>query len=178
MALTPKQNQFVAEYTVDFNATAAAIRAGYSEKTAGQVAHKMLQSPQIQKAVKEAISARERRTQITGDRVLKELARVAFSDAGDYARVVDIQPKKKGGTPIQTVVLTPTEELSADQRAAVSGIKEGKFGIEVSTYDKVKALELLGKHLGLFTEKISIAAIDPETVKEVEALIHDAEAGD
>lgn len=178
MALTPKQNQFVAEYTVDFNATAAAIRAGYSEKTAGQTAHKMLQSPQIQEAVKEAISAREARTQITGDRVLKELARIAFSDAGDYAKVVSIPPKKTGGIPIQAVALTPTAELTADQRAAIASIEETQAGIKVRTHDKVKALELLGKNLGLFTEKIAIAAIDPETVKEVEALIHDAEAGD
>lgn len=178
MALTPKQNQFVAEYTVDFNASAAAIRAGYGEKTAGQVAHKLLRSPQIQEAVKEAISARERRTQITGDRVLAELARIAFSDASDYVKVKQPGPAKKNGIPLQFLVLTPTEELTADQKAAIASVEETKAGIKVRTHDKVKALELLGKHLGLFTDKIAISAIDPETVKEVETLIHDTEAGD
>lgn len=176
MALTPKQNQFVAEYTVDFNATAAAIRAGYSEKTAGQTAHKLLQFPQIQAAISEAITARERRTQITGDRVLAEIAKIAFSDASDYAQVKQLAPKKKGGIPLQVVALTPTEELTADQKAAIASIEETQAGIRVRTHDKVKALELLGKHLGIFTEKIAIAAIDPAVVKEVEELIHDTEA--
>ncbi len=177
MALTPKQNQFVLEYTVDFNATAAATRAGYSEKTAAQAGHNLLQRDEIQVAIKDAIAAREKRTQITGDRVIQELARIAFADVGDYVQVVAIPPKKTGGVPIQAVALTPTEKLNAEQRAAIASIEETQAGIKLRLHDKVKALELIGKNLGLFTEKIAIAAIDPETVKEVEALIHDTEAG-
>lgn len=178
MALAPKQNQFVAEYLVDLNVTQAAIRAGYSKKTAAQQGHKLMQMQEIEAAIQEARANREARTQITSDKILRELARIAFSDASDYAKVVCMGSPKKAGIPMQGVRLTPTEELSVDQRAAIASIEETQTGIKVRTHDKVKALELLGKHLGLFTEKISIAAIDPAIVKEVEALIHDAEAGD
>ena len=80
MALSSKQNQFAAEYTVDFNATAAAIRAGYSEKTAAQAGHNLLQKPEILKAVEEIMADRQKRTLITGDKVLKEIARIARSE--------------------------------------------------------------------------------------------------
>lgn len=178
MALSPKQNRFVAEYLVDLNATSAAIRAGYSEKTAAQIGYKLFQKPEIQDALQEARAAQEARTQITSDKILRELARIAFSDASDYVKVVQMDQEKEGGVPMGAVMFTPTENLSADQRAALAYIEETQAGIKVRTHDKVKALELLGKHLGIFTEKVAIAAIDPETVKEVEALIHDAEAGD
>lgn len=178
MALSPKQNQFVSEYLVDLNATKAALRAGYSEKTAAQIGYKLLQRPDVQEAIQDARNAQEVRTQITSDKVLRELARIAFADASDYVKVVTLSPKKTVGVPLGAVVLTPTEKLTADQKAAIASIEETQAGIRVRTHDKVKALELLGKHLGIFTEKITIAAIDPETVKEVEALIHDAEAGD
>lgn len=175
--MTPKQERFVAEYLVDLNATAAAIRAGYEERSAAQRGYKLLRDPEVQKAIQEAQANRAARTQITGDRILRELARIAFADASDYAKVVCMGSAKKAGIPMQGVRLTPTEELSSDQRAAIASIEETQTGIKVRTHDKVKALELLGKHQGLFTEKISIAAIDPETVKEVETMIHDAAAG-
>lgn len=171
MALTPKQNRFVSEYLVDLNATKAAIRAGYAEKTAAQIAYNLLRRGDVQEALQEARDVQEKRTNITSDRILRELARIAFADASDYAKVVS-------NGQLQAVELTPTEDLSLDQRAALASIEETQFGIKVRTHDKVKALELLGKHLGIFTEKISIAAIDPETVKEVEAMIHDTEASD
>lgn len=138
MALTPKQERFVAEYLVDLNATAAAIRAGYKEKTASQIGHNLLQKPAIELAVQEAQAAREKRTKITGDQVVSELAKIAFAKADDYYN---------------------------------------DYGLELKTSDKTKALELLGKHFGTFIEKISIAAIDPETVKEVEAMVLDKETG-
>lgn len=175
--MTLKQKQFVLEYLVDLNVTQAAIRAGYSEKTAAQQGHNLMQMPEIEAAIQEAQANRAARTQITGDRILRELARIAFADAGDYAQVVSMGSAKKAGIPVQGVRLTPTAELSVDQRAAIASIEETQAGIKVRTHDKVKALELLGKHQGLFTEKITIAAIDPETVKEVEAMIHDTAAG-
>lgn len=177
MALSPKQNQFAAEYTVDFNATAAAIRAGYSEKTAAQVGHNLLQKPEIMGAVAEILSDRQKRTLITGDKVLKEIARIAFADVSDYAQVVAMPTKKKGGPAIAAVALTPTSQLTPDQKAAIAVIEETQAGIKVRTHDKVKALELLCKHLGLLTEKVSISGITPEQVKEVEALVHDTATG-
>lgn len=171
MALSPKQQRFAAEYTVDFNATAAAIRAGYSKKTAAQQGYNLLQMREIQEAIKGEFDGRQKRTHIDGDMVVGELAKIAFANGADFAKVV-----KEGSFP--SIDAVPTDQLSKDKQAAIAGYKTTQYGVEIKLHDKVKALELLGKHLGLFTEKISIAAIDPETVKEVEALIHDAEAGD
>lgn len=138
--LTEKQKRFVAEYLVDLNATQAAIRAGYSERTADRIGPELLGKTCVSAEIQRAIQARQKRTEITQDMVLRELAAIGFAKASDYAQVT-----ASGG-----VRITPTEELSDVQRRALSGIKEGKFGVEVSSYDKVKALELLGKHLGMF----------------------------
>lgn len=163
MALTERQARFVAEYLVDLNATEAAKRAGYSEKTAYSIGFENLRKPEIQGAIQAAMAQREKRTAITQDRVLQELARVAFANGTDFARVVvreepvycadeegEIQRVMKR---IQTVEIVDTDRVDPEKRAAIAGIKEGKHGIEVSSYDKVKALELLGKHLGMFEQK-------------------------
>jgi len=84
--LTPKQQRFVEEYLIDLNATQAAIRAGYSKKTAGRIASQNLSKLDIQMAISEAIQKRSERTQITADRVLQEYALIAFSNMGDYIR--------------------------------------------------------------------------------------------
>lgn len=161
--LTEKQARFVAEYLVDLNATEAAKRAGYSEKTAYSIGFENLKKPEIQEAIQQAKDARAERTGITQDRVLQELARVAFASGTDFARVVsedipvttvdDEGNLQKTIRRIQRVELVDTDRVDPEKRAAIAGIKEGKHGIEVSSYDKVKALELLGKHLGLFDGK-------------------------
>lgn len=160
MALTEKQARFVAEYLVDLNATEAAIKAGYSEKTAYSIGFENLRKPEIAAAIQQAMDERQKRTQITQDRVLAELAKVAFANGSDFARVVrrevpmtivDEEGKLQTTTKIQQVVeVMDTSTISPEKRAAISHIKEGKHGIEVGSYDKVRALELLGKHLGMF----------------------------
>ena len=82
--LTSKQLRFVNEYLVDLNATQAAIRAGYSERTVVVQASRLLTNVNVQQAVALAILKRSERTEITQDRVLEELARVAFADIGEY----------------------------------------------------------------------------------------------
>ncbi len=139
--LTKKQERFVAEYLIDLNATQAAIRAGYSQKTADRIGPELLGKTCVSEAIQKAMREREKRTEITQDSVLHELALIAFTDRSAFARV-------SGGGRI--VELTDTEDLSAEQRAVLAGVEETKYGIKVSTYDKVRALELLGKHLGLF----------------------------
>ena len=93
MALSEKQQRFVAEYTVDFNATAAAIRAGYSEKTAAQMGYKLLKTQEIQEAVQQEFANRQDRTHITGDQVVAELAKIALSRVDDYYRDYGIEIK-------------------------------------------------------------------------------------
>lgn len=80
MALTPKQKRFVDEYLIDLNATQAAIRAGYSKRTAEWIGPQLLGKTHVSEAVTERMRARELRTEITQDRVLQELAKIAFSD--------------------------------------------------------------------------------------------------
>ncbi|MBO4938891.1 MAG: terminase small subunit [Oscillospiraceae bacterium] len=163
MALTEKQARFVAEYLVDLNATQAAIRAGYSEKTAYSIGQRLLKNVEIQKATQKAMEDRQHRTEITQDMVLQELARVAFANGTDFARIVSTPTPTtvvddEGYTqqvmqPVQRVELIDTERVDPEKRAAIAGIKEGKFGIEIKSYDKVRALELLGQHLGLFDSR-------------------------
>lgn len=166
--LTPKQKAFVQEYLVDLNATQAAIRAGYSQKTAYRTGADNLIKPQIQNALNEAMKNREIRTEITQDKVLKELAKVAFSNGADFAQVKTEKRKKQiwndstqeydeKEVEEQFVELFDTDKLPADKKAAISGIKEGKYGIEVSSCDKVRALELIGKHLGMFKDKVELS---------------------
>ena len=81
--MTAKQDRFVEEYLVDLNATQAALRAGYSEKTAMVIGSENLKKPEINKAVADALNARRLRTEVTQDRVLEELALVAFADMPD-----------------------------------------------------------------------------------------------
>ena len=90
---------------------------------------------------------RSERTGITADRVVQELALVAFAVYTDYVRVVS------NGQGYQTVQLIDTEQLTKAQRAAISGIRETKYGIEVNSYDKLRAMELLGRHLGIFQKE-------------------------
>lgn len=154
--LTDKQKRFVAEYLVDLNATQAAKRAGYKDPNIGR---QLITKNNVSAAIQKAMSNRETRTEITQDKVLEELARVAFANGTDFARVVS-----KNG--FQAVELVNTEDVPTEKRSAIAGIKEGKYGIEVSSYDKVRALELLGRHLGLFDGK-------GQTKNEVHPLVSD-----
>lgn len=138
---------------MDLNITAAALRAGYSERTAAQVGYQLMQKPAVQEAIHQAMEDRAKRTGVTQDKVVAELAKIAFSSGADCARVITLKPRYDGQPrqpAVQVVEMTDTDSLNDDQRAAISCIEETKFGIKVSTYDKVRALELLGRHLGMF----------------------------
>lgn len=139
--LTPKQKRFVAEYLVDLNATQAAGRAGYKDPNIGR---QLITKNNVAEAIRKAMADREERTGVTQDWVVQELYKIAHADRGGIAKVV-------GGV---RVVLTDTDELDDEQRAALVGVEATKFGIKVTTCDKLKALELLGRHLGMFTDKV------------------------
>ena len=85
--MTAKQERFVQEYLVDLNATQAALRAGYSEKTARSIGAENLSKPDIEKAIADALEARRLRTEITQDRVLEELAAIAFAPLPEVREV-------------------------------------------------------------------------------------------
>lgn len=166
--LTEKQKRFCDEYLIDLNATRAYKAAGYSvrsDNAAGVEGHKLLRNPKIDSYLKQKMKEREKRTEVTQDKVLKELAKIGFANAADYAKVVEKEYIEKitddNGNVIgqetktyKAVEIEPTDRLDTDKQAAIAGIKEGRNGIEVKLNDKVKALELIGRHLGMFTEKV------------------------
>lgn len=138
--LNDRQERFVDEYLVDLNATAAAKRAGYSEKTARSQGQRLLTNVDIQAAIQKRQARLRGKLEITQERVLEELAAIAFANGTDFATI------NRNGL----VRLIPTDDLPEDKKKAVASIKEGQYGTEVKLHDKVKALELLGRHLGVF----------------------------
>ena len=160
MKLTAKQIRFVDEYMVDFNATQAAIRAGYKAKTAHVIGAENLRKPKIAEEIASRQKDLQKRTEISQDRVVKELARIAFADATDYVCVETLTYENEDGTvsPVQIVSPKDTDTLSADQRAAIASIKQGANGVEIKLHDKIKALELLGRHIGMFNDKLEVKA--------------------
>lgn len=160
--LTPKQRRFVDEYLIDLNATQAAIRAGYSPKTANEQGARLLANVSIAKAIQEARDKQQERTEITQDRVLLEYARIAFFDPRKLFRS-DGSPK-------------PVEELDTDTAAALAGLEvreEFEGAGENRTFvgytkkyklaNKLGALDSLAKHLGLFEPKEEDS--EEETIK-------------
>jgi phage terminase small subunit len=146
--LTDKQKLFVQEYLIDLNATQAYIRAGYKNyDSAGVEAGKALKNPKIKAAIDEAMAERSRRTGINQDRVIRELAKMAFVNISD---VVDLD------------TATVNEDASKEDLACIQSvkIKPTEFGTEreIKFYDKKGSLELLGKHLGLFRDKLDVEA--------------------
>lgn len=153
--LTAKQARFVEEYLIDLNATQAAIRAGYSAKTAGSVGHENLNKPEIAEAIAAAQMERSARTEITQDMVLRELAKIGFSDIRKLFA--------PGGG------LVPVADLDDDAAASLSSIeittrkvRGGEDGeleevSKVRLWDKRAALVDIGKHLGMFKEKVELS---------------------
>ncbi len=151
--LTDKQRVFVEEYLTDLNATQAAIRAGYSVKTAEQIGYKLVQKSSVSEAIKKAMAARSRRTGITADRVLNELAKIGFANAAD---IIDF-----GEATVQN-------DACRDDTACIQSIKVKTIPTEdgditereVKLYDKKAALELIGRHLGMFKDRLEVSGID------------------
>lgn len=150
MALTEKQKRFCDEYLIDLNATQAAIRAGYSERTAYRTGADNLKNPQIAGLITKRQVDRSARTEITQDMVLRELAKIGFANVTDFVTI------KRDGEAAK-VEVKPTAEMPREKMGAIAGIKEGANGIEIKLNDKNKALELLGKHLGMFRDKTEIS---------------------
>lgn len=164
--MTAKQQRFCDEYLIDLNATQAAIRAGYSEKTARKIGQENLTKPDIQEYIQKRKADRVERTEVTQDMVLRELAIIAFSNAADYAKVIEKELTQEiegseipvldaEGNPVKYKTVEPilTDDLTEEQKKALAVIKKGRDGFEVKPYDKLRALEMLGRHLGMWDKK-------------------------
>ena len=167
--MTKKQKIFADEYLIDLNATRAykfAYPRVKNDDIAAANASRLLRNAKVAAYISERMQERQKRTEVTQDRVIEELAAIAFARATDFAQIVD-----------GCVVLTDTKELSETQIKAIAGIKEGKFGIELKLNDKEKALELLGRHLGMFKDKLEVSGLESEQSK-LDDLIRQMRGGD
>lgn len=148
--LTEKQKRFVEEYLIDLNATQAAIRAGYSPDSAKEIGSENLTKPNIRTYIDSEIANRSKRTGVNQDRVIRELARIAFVNAKDVINIEEAT-LKKDATEDDTATI-------ASVKVKTIPTKEGE-GVEreIKLADKLKALELLGKHLGMFKDKVELS---------------------
>lgn len=150
-ALNRKQLRFIDEYLVDFNATQAAIRAGYSKRSASEQGYDLLRKPQIQSAIKAKQKELAHKVGITRERIVQECARIAFSDIRKLFN--------EDGT------FKKFKDMSDDAAAAIAGVDvveqasvDGNVPMQtkkVKLWDKNSALEKLLKHLGMENNEMS-----------------------
>lgn len=156
--LTPQQRAFVTEYLVDLHGGKAAVRAGYPQKTCSRTASRLLHhTPAVKEAIAKAVEERARRTEVTADRVVQQLARVAFADLKD---VVEFGPGGvtiKDGKDVDGTILSEISKIS---------YKKGGGTVRVRLSDRMTALELLGRHLGIYPEKVDIKVEGKLTFEE------------
>lgn len=193
-AITEKQKRFADEWLVDLNGTRAykvAYPSVKKDETARVNASRLLTNANVKTYIQERQKEREKRTEITQDSVLRELALIAFAKASDYAKVVEkdamvevdgnmVPVLDEDGNQVKYRTVEPilTDELTEDQKKAIAVIKKGRDGFEIKPYSKIQALELLGKHLGMFTDKVEVKNTTPNafeglTTEELKKLIDD-----
>lgn len=158
MNVTERDKRFAEEYIIDLNAYAAAIRAGYAPATAKNAAawirEEAPEKPMLRRHVERLMAARSRRTGITADRVLHELAKIGFANAAD---VVDFETGK-----VRT-------DAKRSDLATVQGVRVRRGDTteyEVKLADKTRALEMLGKHMNLFKDNLRIDGALPVIVDD------------
>ena len=148
--LTAKQQRFCDEYLISGNATDAAIKAGYKRSDYTDTnANKLLENTRIKETIEKAMAERSKRTGISQDRVIQELARIAFVNP------IDVINTENGSV---------SDSASDDDLACIQSVKVKTMSSdkgwseerEVKLNDKMKALELLGKHLGMFKDKVEL----------------------
>jgi phage terminase small subunit len=155
VALTPKQRLFVREYLRDLNATQAAVRSGYSRATAEKIGSENLHKPEVKEAIDAALAARELRVEVKADDVLRELLVLAATDLRDaYDETGKLLPPQDMpehvAKAISSIKVFEEFEGHGADRVKVGEVREVKF------YSKEKALELLGRHLKMFTDKFEV----------------------
>ena len=148
--MTDKQKRFCDEYLIDLNGTQAAIRAGYSPESAGQIANENLKKHEIRVRIDKAMAEQSKRTGVNADRIIRELAKIGFVNAKN---VIDFE------------TATISADASEDDTAAIASVKVKTIPMpdgdgverEIKIADKTKALELLGRHIGMFTDNINLS---------------------
>lgn len=145
--MTLRRKRFINEYLRDLNQTAAAIRAGYAKKTAGETASELMKNPDIQVQIQDSFIRRSKRTELKQDDVIREIAAVAFADMGTFVswdnnglKLKDSLTLNKGESSVISEVIHTVSERSSSTR--------------VKLHSKLEALNMLARHLGMFVEKV------------------------
>lgn len=157
--IRPKHQRFVDEYLVDLNATQAAVRAGYSPKTAEQQGPRLLGNAGIARAIEAGMKARAERTGVTAAKVLTELALIGFSDVTNY-RVnrrtgeLELNP----GAPPEAIRAVSSVKHKVRTTTTKDGATETTHDVEIRLWDKNTALANAGRHLGMFLDRVQHSA--------------------
>lgn len=166
--LTPKQELFVKEYLVDLNAKRAAIRAGYSERNADKIGSQLLDNSRVRDAINAAKEQRAEKVEVSAERVIKEIMRMAFYDPADIMLPV----AKEAVEFVDDVQISDgriyglrgpgdIRMLKEDVRRAIVGWswdRNGNFVVKLA--DKAKALDQLARHLALYNDKVEVSGFD------------------
>ena len=152
--LNERMKRFCREYIIDNCAQQAAIRAGYAEGSAHVVSSRLLRQPLIQQEINQLLEKQIKRTEVNADRIINELAGIAFGNLKDIEKAI-----------LENNLDKLLANLTREQSTFISTITQrdltsGKKLTTIKFHDKIKALELLGKHLSLFTEKLQIENVD------------------
>lgn len=158
--LTEKHKRFVAEYLIDLNATQAAMRAGYSKKTAGSQAHDLLKKPEIATYLNTCLAKAIDRAELSADRVLEEMRRLSFSNVRD---LFDADGN-----------LIPIHKLTREQASCIASVEVVKKNLaagdgqtdvvhKIKVWDKTRSLEQLGKHFGVLKELVDVTVHEDVT---------------
>ena len=163
--ITDRMKKFVDEYLIDFNATQAAIRAGYSPDTANEQGSQLLARPDIRELVAEGQKEVMERTQTFQDNAVDELKIVGFSDLADFLTVkadgiVEQKPFNEL-TKAQTKCIKKIKQTVRSSHSADGTILHQTAVIEIELHDKLRALELLGRHLGMFNDTLRLEGALP-----------------
>jgi phage terminase small subunit len=143
--LSAKRQRFVDEYCVDFNGTQAAIRAGYSIRTANEQAARLLATVSVKKALDEKRLEIAEESKLKVSDVIDELRNIAFSD---ITQVISFSASK--------AKIKSSRKLTEDAKKTIASVSQTQNGLTVKLHDKVKALELLGRYLNIFTDRVEV----------------------
>lgn len=144
MKLTAKQKRFCEEYLIDLNATQAAIRAGYSKKTAGSIATENLQKPDLRTYIQELMDKKEKELIASQDEVLRYLTSVLRGES--RAQIVVVEGTGDGASEARRMDKAPDEK------------------------ERLKAAELLGKRYALFSDKVNLEGAIPVVINNEDEL--------
>lgn len=170
MPLTAKQQRFVDEYVVDFNATAAARRAGYSASTARQIASENLSKPYIQTAIAAARAALSQRARLTAEQVWDELSYIARSNIADVIDFTGAELRLKPANQIPGSAIRAIKSMKVKRYVEGNGddAREVEL-IEFTFWDKPSALVTVMKALGMLTESVLHITPDPSLAADLAA---------